>query len=54
MKVADLESSLVDLKAQEQTAIATLRLRTKAEQGKVGSFRLFGRVSEIERQERES
>ena len=39
LKVADLESSLVDLKAQEQTAIATLRLRTKSRTGQIGSFR---------------
>jgi hypothetical protein len=53
--VADLEKTLTDLKAQEETINATLRQRTAAEEGKpVPVGVISGRKSEIQKQEQEN
>jgi len=54
MGVADLETSLTDLKAQLETEYATKRTRTRGIEGKpVAMGVIAGRVSEVERQETE-
>jgi hypothetical protein len=54
MGVADLETSLTDLKAQLETEYATKRTRTQSVEGKpVAMGVIAGRVSEVERQETE-
>jgi len=53
--VETLEKSLTDLKAQEEGVYATLRQRKAGEEGKpVATGVISGRVSEIEKQEREN
>lgn len=52
--VADLETNLTDLKAEQEALIAEKRRRTQAEEGKTVPLGVIGgRVSEIERQENE-
>lgn len=52
--VTDLETSLVDLKAEQEAIIAETRARRQAEEGKTVSLGVIGgRVSEIERQQNE-
>lgn len=53
--VADLEKTLTDLKAQEEQVNANLRIRKAGEEGKpVAMGVISGRVSEVEKQEREN
>src|SRR3990167_7878624 len=53
--VADLENKLTDLTAQEDEVVARLRQRTSLEEGKqVPMGVISGRITEVERQEREN